>query len=317
MTGSFDGDGDRMVPAVRGAPPRRGAARLLTLAVLALTVGLAGVWSYVAERQLTLSATADASAHLEHGRALFGALRARTQDALRAQCRVLVEDPRVKSTLATDGMDEATVADILADLGRLRRAGFLMVLSPEGRVFAEAGAAELRGLDLSGSTIVKHARGSNEAVVGSWVIGGKIIDLAITSVQVDRTIVAYLVVGQPVDAELLKVAATGAGVEIAIVVGSELPLATANADSAGAVFARVAREPGTFAARVVDVGSDSYVASLAELEDAAISHPRLAVVSAAEPTHRAFDILRWLLWLPPVLVAIAFALSLTRSGRSS
>ena len=56
------------------------------------------------------------------------------------------------------------------DLSKVRRTGFLMILSPEGQVFAEVGATELRVLDLSGSHPVKAARGSRDAVVGSWVL---------------------------------------------------------------------------------------------------------------------------------------------------
>src|SRR5262249_22566505 len=113
--------------------------------VTVLTTGLAAVWSLVALRQLSSSIAEDSARHLERARVAFDAFRARTHDHLRGQCRILVEDPRLKSTLSTDGVDEATVADILADLGKLRRTGFLMVLSRDGRVFAETGAEPLRG----------------------------------------------------------------------------------------------------------------------------------------------------------------------------
>src|SRR5215213_9277496 len=107
--------------------------------VVVLTVGLACAWSFVARRELAGSVVHENIARLERGRALFDALRARTQQSLRAESRLLVEDPRLKATLATQGIDEATVSDILRDVARLRGTGMLIVLSPEGRVFAQAG----------------------------------------------------------------------------------------------------------------------------------------------------------------------------------
>src|SRR5207245_7798587 len=48
---------------------------------------------------------------LDHAQRVFELARVRTQSNLRALCKVIVEDPRLKSTLATEGMDEATVAE--------------------------------------------------------------------------------------------------------------------------------------------------------------------------------------------------------------
>ena len=158
--------------------------------------GVAAVWSLVALHQLQSSIVRESATHLERTRRTFDLTRARTLDSLRVQARVMVEDPRLKSTLSTDGIDEVTVADILRDLGKLRNTGFLMVLSPDGRVFAQAGADELRGLDLSGSSTVKKAQATAEAVTGSWVIGGKIMDLSIMPVRFGSKPIAYLVVGQ-------------------------------------------------------------------------------------------------------------------------
>src|SRR5215475_14394059 len=111
----------------------------LSLVILALTFGVAAVWSLVALHQLSSAIVRESATHLERARRTFDLTRARTLDSLRAQARVMVEDPRLKSTLSTEGIDEATVADILGDLGKLRGTGFLIVLSPEGRVFAQAG----------------------------------------------------------------------------------------------------------------------------------------------------------------------------------
>src|SRR5262249_33800105 len=203
------------------------------------TTGAAAVWSLVALEQLSSSVSTESVLHVDRARKTFDLTRLRTVDSLRSLSRVMVEDPRLKSTLATDGVDEVTVADILADLEKLRGTGFLLVLTPEGRVFAQAGADELRGLDLSGSSAVKKAQGTVEAVTGSWVIGGKIMDLSIMPVRFGASPIAYLVVGQAIDQAMLNAVADQTGVAIATAIGQTITLSAPAGDNLQAVFSTV------------------------------------------------------------------------------
>ncbi|HEY5938094.1 MAG TPA: hypothetical protein VIU61_25765 [Kofleriaceae bacterium] len=291
----------------------RGRRFVFFAIVVLLTVGLAAVWSFMAQRQLTTSVTAQQADDLIHARKSFELVRSVIQDNLDSQCRVMVEDPRLKSTLATEGMDEATVADILSDLGKLRRTGFLIVLSPEGRVFAQAGADELRGLDLSASSVFKKAQSSPEAVVGSWVINGKIMDLSLTAVKFDTQVIAYLVVGRTVDQRLLAGVAAQSGVGVASAIGNKVVMSSS--DSLASVVSAVASEPGTFDNRVFDVAGQRYVASVSELEETAQTKPRLVIVKPLEAP-AAFETLKWMLFVPPLLVFIAVLFSMTGGRRT-
>jgi len=270
--------------------------------VVAVTVGLACAWSWVARQELAGSVVNENVARLEHARILFDAIRARTQQMLRAECRLLVEDPRLKSTLATQGIDEATVADILRDLAKLRGSGMLIVLTPEGRVFAQAGADELRGLDLSASAVVKNARNTGEAI-GAWVIGGNIVDVGITSVRFDSGVIAYLVVGLPIDRSVLSAVGDGAGVSVALISGGQVTIAT-KLDKA---FARYVRQP----APLLEIDGERYVARMTDVEPGAQAHPRLAMLRALGPSDDLFETVKLLLFVPPVLVLVAvlFAMS--------
>lgn len=292
----------------------KGRRILFFAIVVILTVGLAAVWSFVAQRQLTTSVTAQQADDLVHARKSFELVRSVIQDNLQSQCRVMVEDPRLKSTLATEGMDEATVADILADLGKLRRTGFLIVLSAEGRVFAQAGADELRGLDLSASSVFKKAQSSPEAVVGSWVINGKIMDLSLTAVKFDTQIIAYLVVGQTVDQRLLAGVATQSGVGVATAIGNKV--AMSSSDSVAKAVAAAATEAGTFENRVFDVEGQSYLASISELEETAQTKPRLVIVKPLDSAQTVFETLKWMIFVPPLLVFIAVLFSMTGGRRT-
>jgi len=228
----------------------------------------------------------------------------------------MVEDPRLKSTLATEGMDEATVADILTDLGKLRGTGFLMVLSPEGRVFAQAGAEELRGLDLSGSIVVKSAQASPEAVMGSWVIGGKVLDLSIMAVHYGPSLLAYLVVGQSVDQALLKVLADRTGVAVASATGNRVVLASSSDDQMKAVFATAAAQAGVFKERLLEIAGTTYVTAADELEHTPLSEQRLVFARPLADVETSFAPLKWMLFVPPLLILIAVLFSMAASRRT-
>jgi hypothetical protein len=296
-------------PAV---PPSRGVALTVTFVACAVAVlGLAIAWAVIARDSVTAGIRTENRAQLERARTAFEVMRKRAQDGLRTQCRVLSEDPRLKATLATDGIDEVTVADILDDLGRLRRGGFLLVLTPEARVFAQTGADELRGLDLSTSSVVQSARTSNEAVVGSWVIGRSIMDLAAIPIRSDGALIAYLMVGQAVERDVLDAVAASTGVIVAVGVGADLTLASTDDPHHRALLATIAtsaRHPHG----QLDGADGAYVTSFVEL-DQTQTRPYLVMARSLETSARSFARSYQLAWVPPVLVVLALLLSRMRS----
>ena len=296
-----------------GAPSSSG--RAMSLVIVALTIGVAAVWSRVALHQLSSSIVRETAGQLDRARRTFEVTRARNLDSLRVQARVMVEDPRLKSTLSTDGIDEVTVADILGDLGKLRSTGFLMVLSPDGRVFAQAGADELRGLDLSGSSAVKQAQAAPAAVVGSWVIGGKIMDLSIMPVRFGAKPIAYLVVGQAVDQNLLDAVADQTGVAVATTTGQTVMLSAPLGDATRTVFAGVLGQLESSQSRLFEIEGETYVVAMSDLEESGQAHPRLVVAQSLATPRATFARSRWMLFLPPVLMIIAVLFALTAGRR--
>jgi hypothetical protein len=223
---------------------------------------------------------------------------------------MLSEDPRLKATLATEGIDEVTVADILNDLGQLRRGGFLLILSPEGRVFAQAGAEELRGLDLSSSSVVQRARTSKDAVVGSWVIGHTIMDLSAIPLRSDSMLTAYLVVGHAVDQELIKAVADSSGVAAAIGVGSEISIPSTDDPKVRATLLAITTSRQARGNLVS--GGETYSTGFVELEQTQ-PRPYLVLAHSQQTSTDTFQEVTWLLWVPPGLVFVALLLARVRS----
>jgi hypothetical protein len=298
------------------AQPETGPRVWLAVAIIVLAVGLASVWTFLARDQMKTSMVAETSDHLIAARKAFDALRVSTQANLASSCRVLVEDPRLKATLATEGMDAATVADILQDLSKLRRSGFLLILSPTGRVFAQAGASELEGLDLSASAVVKAAKDADDATVGSWVLAGKVMDLSIKSIRYGESLVAYLVVGQPVDQAMLASVNAQTGVAIASALANKVGMASSNDPVLADVFTRSVAEAVGPLPRVVTSNGQRFVASVVELPETAQAH-RLILVGSLDTVAQRFRVLEWMVFIPPVLVLLAaiFVFSAIRSHR--
>lgn len=292
-------------------PTRRRSWSALIVTVVALTV--CGAWAFVAKQRVTDAIAHENAGYLARARAVFDLVRSESQNNVRTQSRVLAEDPRLKSTLATEGIDEATIADILDDLNSLRRTGFLLILSPEGKVLGQAGAPELRGLDLSSSSLVKKAQTTSDAIGGAWVIAGKVHDLAVVSVRFDTAIIAYLVVGRTLDAQLLTAVSSSTGVGFAILMGDRVAIASSE-PLLGPVFDAVARG---MTARQLESGGQSYLVSLSELEGAAQMRPRLVLVRSMSSTTETFSALTWLLLVPPIvlLTTIVLVIFLQRGPR--
>jgi hypothetical protein len=182
-------------------------------------------------------------------------------------------------------------------------------------VFAQAGADELRGLDLSGSSAVKKAQGSAEAVTGSWVIGGKILDLSIMPVRFGAKPIAYLVVGTAVDQDMVNAVADQTGVAVATTTGQTIMLSAPPDDQTKAVFAAVVGQLDSSAPQLFNVNGETYVAALSELEESGQTRPRLVVAQPLSQLRATFATSRWLLFIPPVLVIIAVLFALTAGRR--
>lgn len=311
MTNSFAGDPDPGLAPAGKPPPWRGYP-VLVLALVASMGGLAVGWSYVASSQLDAAVVEHHRTDPGLARELFDALRSRVRDSLRSECTVLVEDPRLKSTLATEGIDPATVTDILADLQRLRATGFLLVLGPDGRVFAESGAAELRNLDLSGSGVVKRAQGARGAIHGSWVIGKKLIDLGISAVQLEGNVFGYLVAGREVDIALTRSVASGTRVALAVLVGNDIVVASSDDPVVRHAAETIARKPPGPARDAVEVDGTAYTAAVFELEGTGQAVARLVALRPLAEAEQAFSLLHRLIWMPPVLILITIIFSLSR-----
>lgn len=276
-----------------------------------LTVALAALWYTVANASLEAGARTQNEAAVNGADALLGAFAEDVQLRLRTESQLMSEDPRLKSTLATPGIDEATIQDVLTDLRRQTNADFIAVLNPAARVQAEVGASFLRGLDLSTSSVVKGAQVSADSVGGAWVVADRVVDVSAKAIRFGNQVVAYLMVGAPeAEATLQRVyQVTGSG--CALLVGGKVSQAYPATGTFQAIFATLAAEPAAFGTRVMSISGKPYVVRLADVKNTQ-QRARVAIVRAAQATPEPYENVRYLTWVPTIAAVLLAAFAVLR-----
>jgi hypothetical protein len=271
--------------------------------VVAAVVAILGVGWFVAAQRVLLGGAGpsleqrsvnEAAAVLEYHRSLV-------QAHLRAECQLLSEDPRLKSTLAVPNIDEGTISDVLGDLKTQSGLKLIAALTPQARVRAVLGGDQYRGLDLSTSSVVKDATANEGAVPGTWVAGDRLVDVGVAALRVGDRIVGYLVIGATLEAPTLERVHAITGGAAAVLI--ERSVAVAHPPDLAPMFGSLSSAPTGMGA--ASLGGREY-ATRVEVLPGIIPPVRLAFAAARAPAAP----LTALVWTPlavSVLAALAIA----------
>lgn len=201
-------------------------------------------------------ATRDAAA-LAGAAAMLESVSAREQASVASHVRVIADDARIRTTLATPGMDAATLEDLLTDLRRASGLQLVGVVDAKGVVRAVVGRDALRGVDLSSSSLFTKRDGVSRSRL--WAFDGRLVFVALAPVKLGYDEL-YLLGASEVDARLLEPFEKAFGATAGLVLDGKL----ARQDQAPALQAalRDGRERG-----VIDVDGTSYVVHRQALGD--------------------------------------------------
>ncbi|HLL55487.1 MAG TPA: cache domain-containing protein, partial [Myxococcaceae bacterium] len=258
-------------------------------------------------------ARAQAEASVTRASAVMEHMSQDVQLRLRTEAQLMSEDPRLKSTLATPGIDEATIADVLQDLRKQTSAELLAVLTPTARVRAEVGASYLKGLDLSTSSVIRAAQAAGQPAVGTWVAGDQVLDVSAKAIRYDNQLVAYLVVGAPMTEKALQRVSQVTGAGVALIVAGKVTLGYPKEGGFPQAFAALAGEPAAFEAQTLALAGHEYIGQLTDVKNV-MPTARLGVLMPAEDALAPFERARALAYVP-TLVAVLFAAVAIIRGR--
>lgn len=138
--------------------PERWPHAVLAFA-LVTTAGVAGMTIWLQGSLQDASRAADVGV-LASASSTFAEMLQSATENTQAHVRVMADDARIRTTLATPGIDPATIEDVLVDLTKASGLSWLAVLDAQRKVVAVVGNDELRGNDLSTSSVFKGATGA-------------------------------------------------------------------------------------------------------------------------------------------------------------
>lgn len=277
-----------------------------------ITVLVAVIWYAVVNAALQSGARVQSEAAVNGAQTLFQQMTEDVQLRLRTESQLMSEDPRLKSTLATPGIDEATIQDVLMDLRRQTSAELLAVLTPTARVQAEVGASYMRGLDLSTSSVIKGAQTSAESVAGTWVVGDRVLDVSAKAVRFGNQLVAYLVVGAPLTDATFKHVHDVTQTGVALLVAGKVALAAPPDGPFPSAFGQLAGEASPFETQAMNLNGTAFVARLSAVNNT--SQARIAVLRPARESLEPYEKVQYLAWLPTI-AAVVFAVIAILRGR--
>ena len=175
-----------------------------SLLVVGLIAGLIAAGCGVALRlQLLAVASKLEDRALTRAEAAFDRQLKSSGNDLMALVRVIVDDARVRTTLATPGIDDATIIDLLRDLKASTGVSVIGVLEA-GRVRTCVGNDGLIGADLSASSLVREAW-DNGRSSGLWALKDELLAVAMAPVRLASDPPRLLMLGGQVGGRALDV----------------------------------------------------------------------------------------------------------------
>ncbi len=302
-----------LAPVAAPPPAAPGRKRdFLNLGLGLVSVALAVGWFALARGAMDKGIHAQLESGLRGAEHLFHQDRTMRQQRLQAECRLMSEDPRLKSALATEGMDRATVEDILVGLRKQSSAEVIAVLNPTGRVMSSEGLESLSGLDLSTAAVVRAAQQGTDAAAGTWVLGDKLFDVAARALRFGDTTIAYLVLATPVTPSTLESLHAATGTGAALIVSGKPTASFPPLPTFQTAFGALAQEPAAVPLQRRDFGGVAAMAQVLEVPQT-MPQVRVALVRTADTVAEPFGPMGWLVFIPPVVAALFGALAILRS----
>lgn len=147
-------------------------------------------------------------------------------------------DQAQKQAPAAANADSASVKDLLTQLGTSYDFRFGMVLDADGRVIARTDEREAFEDDLSGDPMFATMIDNMSGVNGYWRNGAQLLQISAQLMAMQDELVGFLVVGEPVDAAVVKQVREVSGGEVAywVMDGEKLRLIATSVDETSATL---------------------------------------------------------------------------------
>ncbi|MDX2023792.1 MAG: hypothetical protein SF187_26375 [Deltaproteobacteria bacterium] len=281
--------------------PKPVAAIASVTALLVLT----SLAAWAMDRQVTSLLNQMDADTLRQSNALLAQFVEQQRRHLLSEVNVLAEDTRIRSTVITPELDEATITDVLTDLQKSSNASVLAVLDTRGKVRSVVGADEMRNLDLGSSSLVKAALENPSTYI--WTFTNKVRVLGVAPIRTGDEVAALFMMGFELGESSFTGIEKALGAQGAVVVGDKVVSKISDNPSVLNAF-RLASDLAEGEQRLVRSDRD-YLASASPVSNMASAGKTVWLVPHYQHVERV-GLLKVATWAPAVFMCITFAVVL-------
>lgn len=185
----------------------------LVVAIIAATVVAVVV---VVDRSERTKQRAD----LVRSRGVFEDLLGYRDSTLRSDCGVVANEPRVRATVGTRGVNHATMVDLVAELKSSLHHDMFLLLDPQGVLLVDAFDPAAEGFDLGTQPGVAQARTKGDGS-SLWVVKQRVYQIQACRIQLGEETLGVVVVGRVLDDNVARVIERQTGSALVIAVDGE------------------------------------------------------------------------------------------------
>ncbi len=140
----------------------------------------------------------DVASNLERAQRVFHDLSEYRQTLLRAEARVVAEEPRLKAVVATEDITHDTVLGVAQELKLTLRCDVFVLTDPAGRLLVDIANPTASGDDLSHNRLVSEALANGESSA-VWTDAGSVYQMQGRRLSFGETVVGVLALGYRFD----------------------------------------------------------------------------------------------------------------------
>ena len=171
---------------------------VILLSALILIGGILIATLFATTSVLQRNARTRLTEDLQRARQVFEELQGYRSSLFRSQAAVIADEPRLKATVATPGVDSQTIREVAEDHQRTVRADLFLVTDPLGKVLVDVADRAATGTSMAQAEIVARTLERREAS-GIWVRGDKTFQVQARRLEFGSDVVGAIVVGYVID----------------------------------------------------------------------------------------------------------------------
>jgi len=135
---------------------------------------------------------------LQRSRQVFEELQGYRASLFKSQVAVIADEPRLKATVATPGVDAQTIREVAVDHQRTVRADLFLVVDSAGKVLVDVADPSATGTSMAQAEIVAKTLEKRDSS-GIWVRNDKVHQVQARRLEFGSDVVGAIVVGYVID----------------------------------------------------------------------------------------------------------------------